>query len=93
LSLELQTIEDYIKNANHIKAEGVENPYLPQSKTYLKIIDIPYLVENTNTFIISVMVENIIKNNHIFKNIVLVLKPHIIKVSPKSDMAIIWLDI
>jgi len=28
-SLELQTIENYIKDANHIKAEGVEVPYLP----------------------------------------------------------------
>ena len=39
------------------------------------------------------MVENIIKKNHIFNNIVLALKPQIIKVFPKSDMAIIWIDI
>jgi len=35
----------------------------------------------------------IIKSNHIFNNIVVVSKPYIIKVSPKSDIAIIWLDI
>jgi len=39
------------------------------------------------------MVEDIIKKNYIFNNIVLAFKPHIIKVSPKSDMAIIWVDI
>ena len=30
---------------------------------------------------------------HIFNNVVLALKPRIIKVSPKSDMAIIWINI
>jgi len=50
-------------------------------------------VENTNTLIMSVVVENIIKKNHIFNNIVLALKLYIIKVFPKSDMAIIWLNI
>jgi len=37
--------------------------------------------------------EDIIKRNHIFNNVVLAFKPHIIKVSPRSDMAIIWVDI
>jgi len=39
------------------------------------------------------MVEEIIKGSYIFNNIVLASKPCIIKVSPKSDMAIIWIDI
>jgi len=34
-------------------------------------------------------VENIIKQNHIFNNVTLVSKPRVIKVSPKSDMAIV----
>ena len=34
-----------------------------------------------------------LKNNHLFNNIVLASKPHIIKVSLKSDMTIIWIDI
>ena len=38
-------------------------------------------------------VEGIIKQNQIFNNIVLVSKPQVIKVSPKSDMSIIWIDI
>jgi len=37
--------------------------------------------------------EDIIKRNHIFNNVVLASRPHIIKVSPRSDMAIIWVDI
>ena len=30
---------------------------------------------------------------YIFNNIILALKPRIIKVSPKSDMAIVWINI
>jgi len=39
------------------------------------------------------IVESIIKSNHIFNNIIIASKSLIIKVSPKSDIAIIWLDI
>ena len=39
------------------------------------------------------MVEDIIKKNHIFNNVMLVSKLHIIKVFPKLDMTIIWVDI
>jgi len=41
----------------------------------------------------SKYVEDIIKQNQIFDNVVLTSKPHVIKVSSKSDMAIVWLDI
>jgi len=69
--------------------ENVEVPQLSQSKSYLKIIDIPYIMENTNTPILADVVKTIIKNNYIFNNIAIVSRPCIIKFSPKSDMAII----
>ena len=93
LDLKLQTIEKYIKNMNYIKAEKVNVPQLPQSKSYLKITGILYLREDTNTPITSDMVEDIIKKNYIFNNIVLASKPQIIKVFLKSDIAIIWINI
>ena len=37
----------------------------------------------------SNVVENIIKKNHIFNNVVLASKPYIIKISLKLDMAIV----
>jgi len=37
--------------------------------------------------------EKIIKENHIFNNVVLALRPRVIKVSLKSDMSIVWIDI
>ena len=39
--LDLQTIENYMKNANPINVNGVEVLRLSQPKFYLKIIDIP----------------------------------------------------
>ena len=43
LSLELQMIKNYVKNTDCISADGVKVPRLPQSKSYLKIIGIPFL--------------------------------------------------
>ena len=87
--LDLQSIEKYIKNVHCIEADQMESLRLPQSKSYLKIISIPYLSEQTN----SNNIEKILKNNHIFNVIILVSKPRVIKVSPKSNMAIVWIDI
>jgi len=39
------------------------------------------------------VVEIIIRNNHIFNNITVASRSRIIKVLPKSDIAIIWLDV
>ena len=66
---------------------------MPQSKSYLKILGIPYLHKNSNAPISADLVERIIKDNHIFNNIVITSRPRVIKVSHKSDIAIIWLDI
>ena len=89
----LQAIEKYVKNASYIEADQVQSPRLPQSKSYLKIVSIPYLSETTNICITSDNIEKILKNNHIFNNVVLASKSRIIKVSSKLDMAIIWINI
>lgn len=43
LPLDLQTIRQYIKGANHINSNKVNFLRLSQSKLYLKIISLPYL--------------------------------------------------
>jgi len=91
--LNLQMIEKYIKNINYIDSDKVNTPCLLQSKLYLKIIGISYLLENTNTPILADVVKINIKDNHIFNNITVALKPQNIKVSPKLNIAIIWLNI
>ena len=77
----------------NINSENIELPRLLQSKSYLKIIGISYLIENSNISILSDFAEMIIKSNHVFNNLSLVSKLQVIKASPKFNMAIIWIDI
>jgi len=91
LSFNLCTIKNYIKNIDNIELNGIMTSYLSQLKLYLK--SIPYLIENTNTLINSSIVEFIIKNTYILNNILLASKPWVVKASPKSDIAVIWVDI
>ena len=93
LPFDLQEIKRYVKSSLSNDAEQVSSPRLPQSKSYLKIVGIPYISEKTNVQISSEEIENVLKSNHIFNNIILTSKPWIIKVSPKLNMAIIWIDI
>jgi len=91
---DLSIIDRYVKNSNDINALQVEDSRLPKSKSYLKITRIPfYPYANSQEKLSSSDVETILKQNHIFNNISLVSKPRIIKVSPKSDMAIVWIDV
>ena len=91
--LDLQIIKRYVKNTNQINSDNVKTPQLPQSKSYLKIISIPYLLKNTNTPMMTDVVETIIRNNHIFNNIIVASRLRNIKVFLKLDIVIIWLDI
>jgi len=89
LNSDLLTIEKYVKNLENIDSTQVETPQLPQSKLYLKIIDIPYYPHrsyNSQEHLSSKDIKDIIKQNQIFDNITLVSKLRVIKVSPKSDM-------
>ena len=49
--LNLSTIERYIKNVNTINSEENMISRLPQSKSYLKILGISYIMEKTNVSI------------------------------------------
>ena len=91
---DLYIIENYIKKVDNIDIINVDTPCLSQSKSYLKIIGIPYHPHNSsNKCLTPNNAEDIIKQNQIFDNVVLVSKPQVIKVLPKSDMSIIWIDI
>jgi len=59
---DLHIIENYVKNVDYIDTSGVEVPQLLQSKSYLKIIDIPYFSHNNlQEHFSSEDVKNIIK--------------------------------
>ena len=91
---DLSIIDRYVKNSNDINSLQVKDSRLPKSKSYLKIIGIPYYPHaNPQEKLTSTDIETVMKQNHIFDNISLSSKPRVIKVSPKSDMAIVWIDI
>ena len=83
----------YVKNIENIRSDDIQVPRLSQLKSYLKIIGIPYFVKGTNTPITSDSIEAIIKTNHIFNDFSLAAKPRVVKVSFRSDMAVIWIDV
>jgi len=91
---DMSIIDQYIKNSNDINSLQVEEPRLPMSKSYLKIIGILYFPHaNSQEKLTLNDIEMFLKQNHIFDNISLASKPRVIKVLPKSDMSIFWIDI
>ena len=80
--LDMSIIDNYIKNSNDINSLQVEDARLPMSKSYLKIIGIPYYpYSDHQTKLTSNDIKNILKQNHIFDNIFLTSKLRVIKVS------------
>jgi len=67
-TLDLQTMEKYIKNSKQINADHVDTLQLPQSKLYLTIIGFLYFMENLSTFVTLDIIKNVIRSNYIFNN-------------------------
>ena len=78
-----------MKKLNNFDANNVMSPRLPQLKSYSKILDILYFVDNTNLPITLDIIKTVVKSTHIFKNIVLVSHSQVTKTSPKSNMIIV----
>lgn len=89
---DLQEIKKYVKQSLDDN-NSIALSRLPQSKSYLKIVGILYYVNKSYSHISTEDIEHILKNTHIFNEIVLASRPRIIKVSSKSDMAIVWINI
>ena len=75
----------------NINSSLIESPRLPKSKSYMKIIGLPYKINQD--VISSDFIEGVLKETHLFNGVVLASKPCVIKASPKSDMAVVWVDI
>ena len=88
-TLDLNIIKKYLKNVNVIDSNDIIALRLPQSKSYLKILKIPYLIENTNISISSDITKRVLQSTHIFNNVVLTSKLRIIKAFHKLDIVVI----
>jgi len=73
--LDISIINKYVKSCNNIDTNDIQDIRFLQSKSYLKILGILYLIEGTNTPINLGVVESIIKSTHIFDNIKIASKP------------------
>lgn len=79
-SSDLGVVKNYIRNANSMDLNNIQTACFPQSKSYLKILSIFYYIEDNNTLVNLGIIESIIKFTHIFNNINITSKPHVIKV-------------
>ena len=89
--LDLLKIEKYLKNIKNVNLDLIKGLHLPKSKSYIKIIGLPY---KTNQGVItSDYIKDVLKELHLFKDVMLASKLHVIKASPKSNIAVVWVDI
>ena len=86
-NLNLSTIEKYLKSIQNVNSDLIESLCLPKSKSYMKIIGLPYKIKQD--IISPDYIEGVLKETHLFKDVVLASKPCVIKVSLKSDMAVV----
>ena len=87
----LSRIENFLKKINNINPISIETPRLPKSKSYMKIVRLPY---NSELGIITPdFIEGVLKETHLFKDATLASKPRVIKASSKSNKAVVWVDI
>jgi len=89
--LDLSTIEKFLKNIDNVNLDLIEGLCLPKSKSYMKIIGLPYKIKQG--VITPDYIEGILKETYLFKDVVLASKLHVIKVSSKSDIIVVWVDI
>ena len=87
----LSRIKNFLKKIDNIDPISIEAPYLLKSKSYMKIVRLPY---NSELGMITPdFIKGILKEMHLFKDATLASKPCVIKVSPKSDKTVVWVDI
>ena len=89
--LNLSTIKKYLKSIQNVDSNSIESLCLPKSKSYMKIIGLSYKIDQDA--ISPDYIKGVLKEIHLFNGVVLASKPRIIKASPKSDMAVVWVDI
>jgi len=87
--LDLSTIEKYLKNIKNVNSDSIEGSCLPKSKLYMKIIGLPYKTDQG--VITPDYIEGVLKELHLFKDVMLASKPRVIKASPKSNIAVVLL--
>ena len=90
---ELEVIKQWLKKTAGLSEATEVEPHLPQSKSFLKVLGIPYWDSKTSLLIIPAQVAEALSSSLLFEGITLASMPRIMKVSPSSDMFVTWIDI
>ena len=70
--LDLNKIENYIKNINVVDSNNIISLRLSQSKLYLEILNILYYIKDTNLLIITDIVKRALQITYIFNDTILI---------------------
>ena len=90
-ALDLSTIKNFLKSIDNINLDSIKGPCLLKSKLFMKIVGLLY---NSKLGVVTPdFIEGVLKKTHLFKNIALASKLLVIKASPKSNIAVVWVDI
>ena len=68
----LNMIKKYVKNIQSINSASIESPCLLKSRSYLKIVGLPYTMEQG--IITPNIIKGILKKSYLFKDVILVSK-------------------
>ena len=90
-NLDLSTIKKFLKNINNVNLDSIKSFCLLKFKLYMKIVELSHKLDQK--VITPDFIKGVLKESHLFKDIILASKPCIIKASSKLDMAVVWIDI
>ena len=90
---ELEVIKQWLKKTASLGEITEVEPCLPQSKSFLKVLGVPYWDSKTSLPVTSTQVAEALSSSSLFEGITLAYIPHIMKASPSFDMSVIWIDI
>ena len=89
----LEVIKQWLKRTAGLGEVTEVEPRLPQSKSFLKVLSIPYWNSKTSLSVTPAQVAEALSNSSLFEGITLASMSCIMKASPSSDMFVIWIDI
>ena len=90
---ELEVIKQWLKKTAGLGEVTEVEPRLPQSKSFLKVLGVPYWDSKTSLSVTPVQVAEALSSSPLFEGVTLASMPRIMKASPSSDMSVIWIDI
>jgi len=90
---ELEVIKQWVRKTAGLGENTEVEPCLPQSKSFLKILGVPYWDSNSSLPITPAQVAEAFYSSLFFEGITLVSMPCIMKELPSFDMSVIWIDI